>query len=151
MKKFFVILGVLVFFFSTVSTLIAGGIDNKGNLSTEYIRTLNRNAATDSADAVAYNPAGVVKMEDGLFLNASGQYALKTYTNTIGGIVPSIIPSVFGLYKKDKWAGFAAFTIPCGGGEVEYDNGNATSFALGQGFIGGGKCISGITGASTII
>jgi long-chain fatty acid transport protein len=146
----------LVFFFSTVSTLIAGGIDNKGNLSAEYIRTLNRNAATDSADAVVYNPAGVVKMEHGLFLNASGQYALKTYTNTIGGTeyasdVPSIIPSVFGLYKKDKWAGFAAFTIPCGGGEVEYDNGNATSFALGQGFIGGGKCISGITGASTII
>ncbi len=142
MKKFFVILGVLVFFFSTVSTLIAGGIDNKGNLSTEYIRTLNRNAATDSADAVAYNPAGVVKMEDGLFLNASGQYALKTYTNTIGGIeyasdVPSIVPSVFGLYKKDKWAGFAALTIPCGGGKVRYENGNATTFALGQGFIGG--------------
>lgn len=142
MKKSFVILSSLVIVFSTVSTLIAGGIDNKGNLSTEYIRTLNRNAATDSADAVAYNPAGVVKMDDGLFLNASGQYALKTYSNTIGGIeyasdVPSIIPSLFGLYKKDKWAGFAAFTIPCGGGKVRYENGDATTLALGQGFLGG--------------
>ncbi len=142
MKKLFIFLCAGGIIFSLTSPIIAGGIDNKQNLSAEYVRTLNRSAATDSADAVVYNPAGVVKMEDGFFLNLSGQYALKEYSNTIGGVeyetdVPSIVPGLFGLYKKDRWAAFAAFTIPCGGGKVRYESGNATTYALGQGFIGG--------------
>ncbi|UCF55710.1 MAG: long-chain fatty acid transport protein, partial [Deltaproteobacteria bacterium] len=66
MKKLVTFLFVVGFIFSASSSLFAGGIDTKSNLSAEYIRTLNRNAATDSADAVVYNPAGVMKMEDGL-------------------------------------------------------------------------------------
>lgn len=78
MKKLFTLLFVGGLIFSTASPLIAGGVDNKHNFSAEYIRTLNRNAATDSADAVAYNPAGVVKMEDGLYVSLSGQYVKKS-------------------------------------------------------------------------
>ena len=48
-----------------VSTLWASGIDNKTNWSVDYLRSLNRNAATDYADIVAYNPAGKTLMDDG--------------------------------------------------------------------------------------
>jgi long-subunit fatty acid transport protein len=42
-----------------------------------------------------------------------------------------------GLYKTDKWAAFAAFTIPAGGGKVEYNQGDATTFALASQIIAG--------------
>jgi long-chain fatty acid transport protein len=128
MKRLLVFLCVSALVFAVATPLLAGGIDNKHNFSAEYartLRTLNRNAATDSADAVAYNPAGTVKMEDGLYVNLSGQYAFKDYSNTFNGTEydsdePDIVPSLFALYRKDRWAGFAAFTIPAGGGSVSF-------------------------------
>lgn len=132
MKKIFLLLGVVTFVLISNSPLMAGGIDNRSNLSGEYIRTLNRNASTDSLDAIAYNPAGVMKMEDGKYANFSLHYVSKDYANIVDGVAlesdtPSTVPSLFGLYKNGKWAGFFGFTIPAGGGEVEYESGNATT------------------------
>jgi len=50
---------------------------------------------------------------------------------------PSTIPGLFALYKADKWAAFAAFTIPAGGGTVEYNEGDATTFGLASQIIAG--------------
>jgi len=132
MKKLFVFLCVVGLIAASVSPLFAGGIDNKTNWSAEYIRTLNRNAATDSADIVAYNPAGVMKMEDGLFGNLSVQFIDKKYNNKVGGTdleshEPSYLPGLFLLYKKTRWSGFFSFTIPGGGGYVDYSQGNYTT------------------------
>lgn len=142
MKKLFIFLcaGGLIFF--VTSPLIAGGIDNKNNFSAEWIRTLNRNAATDSADIVVYNPSGVMKMEDGFYVNLSIQYAMKDYSHTLAGTEydtdePDTVPSLFGVYKKGRWAGIAAFTIPCGGGSVNYKRGDATTVGLGTQIIAG--------------
>ncbi len=137
MKKMVSGLGILIFLVSAVSAASAGSIDNKHNFSAEYVRTLNRNAATDSADAVVYNPAGTARMAEGLYLNLSGQYAVKDYSNTIAGVVygsdpPDFVPSLFALYRKDEWGLFAAFTFPVGGGKVEYKKGSATSYRLGE-------------------
>ena len=142
MKRVFVLLGTVCLIFSLVSPLSAGGIDNKQNFSAEYLRTFSRNAATDAADVTAYNPAGVMKMEDGIYADLAIFYALKDYSNTIGGVeyesdAPSLVPGLFALYKTNKWAAFAAFTIPAGGGTVEYDKGNATTFALASSIIAG--------------
>lgn len=122
------------------TSLFAGGAENKHNFSTEYIRTLNRNASTDSADAVVYNPAGTVRMEDGFYLNLSGQYAMKEYSNTHQGTsyeddTPNMIPGAFLLYKKQNWAAFGALTVVCGGGEVEYEDGTVTTAALARNII----------------
>lgn len=132
MKKIFLLFCVICFVLISNSSLMAGGIENKNNLSGEYIRTLNRNATTDSLDAIAYNPAGVMKLEDGKNIYFSLQYVSKDYTNIVNGDslssdTPSFIPSIFALYKKDKWAGFFGLTIPAGGGKVEYESGNATT------------------------
>ncbi|MFC1494707.1 OmpP1/FadL family transporter [Thermodesulfobacteriota bacterium] len=132
MKKIFLLFCVICFVLISNSSLMAGGIDNKNNFSAEYIRTLNRSAATDSLDAIVYNPAGVMKMEDGKQASFSLQYVSKDYANIVDGVslgsdAPSAVPSLFGLYKQGKWAGFFSFTIPAGGGKVEYESGNATT------------------------
>jgi long-chain fatty acid transport protein len=126
--------------FSFPMSLWAGGIDNKQNWSAEYMRTMNRNASTDAADVVAYNPAGSIKMENGFYGNVSVQAVFKDFSNTVGGTtytseVPSYVPGFFSLYKKDRWAGYFAFTIPGGGGKVKFDNGNATTMAIAQGLL----------------
>ncbi len=140
MKKLFVFLCVAGLIAASASPLFAGGIDNKTNWSAEYIRTLNRNAATDSADIVMYNPAGVMKMDDGLYGNLSVQYILKDYTNKISGQdfdqdEPSLIPGLFLLYKQDRWAGFFGLSNVLGGGKVDFEKGDATTAALGLGII----------------
>ena len=137
MKKLFVFLCVTGLIAASASPLFAGGIENKHNWSAEWVRTLNRNAATDSADAVAYNPAGVMKMDNGFYLNAAGQYAIKDYSNTFLGIKyetdePDFVPSLFALYKQDKWAAYGAVTIVVAGGKIDYDKGDTTTFGLAQ-------------------
>jgi long-chain fatty acid transport protein len=137
MKKLFVFLYVAGLMGAIASPLFAGGIENKHNWSAEWVRTLNRNAATDSADAVAYNPAGVMKMDNGFYLNGSGQYGLKDYSNTFQGTKyetdePDFIPSLFALYKKDKWAAYGAITIVVAGGRIDYTNGDTTTYILAQ-------------------
>jgi long-chain fatty acid transport protein len=142
MKKLIAILCLSTLALFTSSPLIAGGITNKQNFSTEYLRTSSRNTATDSADAAVYNPAGVMQMEDGIYINGGAFYAFKDYSNTIGGKEyssdePSIVPSLIGLYKKGNWAAFGAFTIPYGGGKVVYNQGDATTMGYGMALIAG--------------
>jgi long-chain fatty acid transport protein len=136
MRKLFVFLCVIGLILSGTSTLFGGGADNKTNWSVEYIRTLNRNAATDSADIVMYNPAGVMKMEDGLYGNVSAHYILKDYNNQINGVdfdqdEPSVVPGVFAVYKQDRWAGYFGLSNVVGGGKVEYDDGLLTTLQIG--------------------
>jgi len=51
--------------------------------STEYVRTLNRNASTD-ADAAFYNPAGLAMMEkNGLYFNVSNSVLYKKKMHTL--------------------------------------------------------------------
>lgn len=143
MKKFFIFLGAVGLLFFVTSPLWAGGIVNKQNFSAEYLRTFSRNAATDAADAAVFNPAGVMKMENDIYVNLGIFYAAKDYSNTVPGLgeldsdIPSIIPGFFALYKQDQWAGFFAFTIPGGGGKVDYKDGNATTAAIAGGIIAG--------------
>ncbi len=143
MKKVCVLLGIISLLVCSATPLLAGGIINKSNLSSDYVRTLNRNAATDAADIVVFNPAGVMKMENGFYTKADVMYFAKDYSNQVPDAfaiigdegdyktdTPSVIPGLFAVYKKEKWAGFFAVTIPGGGGKVEYDQGDARTVVL---------------------
>jgi len=146
MRKGFIAVGIIVLMVGLASSLQAGGIINKQNLSADYMRTLNRNAATDMADAVVFNPAGTAMMQDGLYLKADAIYLMKDYSNklpsspaffnygTLDSEEPSIIPGLFAVYKQDRWAGFFGVTIPGGGGKVQYNDGNARTVLLGVGY-----------------
>jgi long-chain fatty acid transport protein len=113
--------------------LFAGGIVNKQNISADYVRTLNRQAATDYADIAAYNPAGIMKMRTGKYVKIDGQFLDKDYSNSIPGVgslnqsKASIVPGFFAIHKEDKWAGYMTAGLVGGGGKVEFDQGNARS------------------------
>jgi long-chain fatty acid transport protein len=139
MRRIMVVLSVIGFLCLSATPLWAGGIINKSNLSADYFRSLTRNAATDAADIVAYNPAGIMKMDNGFYTKLDLLYVAKDYSNSVpdqtaffarengefNSDVPSIVPGLFVVYKRDDWAGFFAVTIPGGGGKVEYDTGSA--------------------------
>lgn len=152
MRKRLIAVGIVLLMVGLASSLQAGGVINKQNLSADYLRTLNRNAATDMADAAAFNPAGTAMMQDGLYLKADVIYLMKDYSNQLpsaigplpltGGTLdseePSIIPGLFAVYKQDRWSAFFAVTIPGGGGEVNYNDGNARTTMLSlPGALGG--------------
>jgi len=136
MKKVIICIGGLALSCTMASLAFAGAVVNKTNWSVEYIRTLNRNAGTDYGDIAAYNPAGTVKLQDGLTLNASVQYLDKEYKNQVNNKgfqsdKSSTFPGIFAIYKKNKWTLFGTFTFVGGGGEVDWDKGDATTMALG--------------------
>ena len=151
MKKLLVLLCVAGLIAASASPLFAGGIINKQNLSADYMRTLSRNAATDYADIAVYNPAGIMKMADGGYAKLDIMYIDKDYSNKVpnnfgeftqdfGKLSQdehSIIPGAFAVYKQEKWAGFFAFTIPAGGGELNYKKGDARTVQLGNGIAAG--------------
>ena len=135
MKKVLMCVGGTALSFVLISTAYAGAIDNKTNWSAEYIRTLNRNAATDYADIAAYNPAGTVKLNQGFIINGSMQFLSKKYENNIGSTTldsdePSYIPGIFGVYNRGKWSLYGAFSNYGGGGKVDFSQGSLTTYAV---------------------
>ncbi|MGA9263708.1 MAG: outer membrane beta-barrel protein [Desulfobacterales bacterium] len=148
MKKGFAILCGLGILVLAASPLYAGGIINKSNQSADYIRTLNRSAATDYPDIAVFNPAGIMQMDNGAYAKLDVMYYAKDYSNTVPNNAfapfnqpfgelsqntPSVIPAFFAVYKQERWAGFFAFTIPAGGGDLEYEDGSARTVQLASG------------------
>lgn len=130
MKKLLITCAVVLLLFSFS---IAGGIVTNTNQSAKYVRTLNRNASTE-IDAVYFNPAGLVKLEDGLHLSVSNQSVFQTWTvkndylnlnenEFIGKVQAPLFPNIYLAYKKDKWALSAGFEPIGGGGSANFEKG----------------------------
>ena len=136
MRKLFLIsIGLLIVSTST----FAGGLLTNTNQHVLFLRMLARDASTQ-IDAVYSNPAGVAFMEDGFHLSLNGQSAFQTRTITstfapfagFGGNATKVykgeasapfIPSVFAVYKKDKWAFSGNFAVTGGGGKATFNEG----------------------------
>ena len=135
MKKTFTTIHLTAILGLIATPLFAGGIVNKQNISADYVRTLNRQAATDYADIAAYNPAGIMKMKTGKYVKIDGQFLAKDYSNSIPGVgnlsqdKSSIVPGFFAIHKEDKWAGYMTAGLVGGGGKVNFNQGNARSIA----------------------
>ncbi|RJP47773.1 MAG: hypothetical protein C4548_00350 [Desulfobacteraceae bacterium] len=146
MKKSFFVLNACFLLMILASTAFAGGVVNKTNWSAEYIRTVNRNAATDYADIVFYNPAGTVFMDPGAYVNLSAHYFPKLYQDqiTTGPFAgryksdePSIVPGLFTMYTDNRWALFLGASNVLGGGKVKFDDGSLTTVAIGAQYMDG--------------
>jgi len=111
-------------------------MDNLTNLSVEWMRMPARNAASDSADIVVYNPAALVRLGDGFHLNLGNQSLLRkpshTYSMTYGigdrsfaqeGVDP-FLPNFYAAYTKDKWAVYGGLYISGGGAVADYPDGS---------------------------
>ncbi len=129
------------------STAAFAQIDNLTNMSAEWIRMSNRNAAVDAADIVVYNPAGLTKLADGFHFNVSNQTLIRQPEHTFDlgfglGVqtfgqdsIDAVVPNAYGAYKKDKWAVFAGVYIPAGGAVVDYPYGSISTKLIGLGVL----------------
>ena len=139
MKKILTIICLLALVLMMTDTLFAGGQMNLSNLSAEYIRTWSRNASTDAADIVFYNPAGTTKMDDGFYINAVNQTYLGGTEITRRSDDAKFdskdpvwsIPGVFNVYKQDNWAAFLSANVYFGGGAGNYTEGLPSIDLLG--------------------
>ncbi len=129
MKKIIILTGAIWFFNQT----FAGGLLTIGNQSAQYIRMLSRNAST-SIDAVYYNPAGLMLMDNGFYISVHNQsifqtksiesgFPLLNNSKFEGKLAMPIFPSAFAVYKKEKFALSLGFGPNGGGASGEFGNG----------------------------
>ncbi|MCE1199760.1 MAG: hypothetical protein LWW85_12385 [Marinilabiliales bacterium] len=129
MKKLFATAGFLICF----GVVYAGGLLTNGNQSAQYIRMLSRNAST-TYDAVYFNPAGLMKMDNGFYISVQNQTLVQTKTilsgypllnnSTYEGEVKApVFPTAFAIYKMDKFAFSLGLGPNSGGGSAEYKTG----------------------------
>lgn len=119
----------------------AGGIENKTNMSTGYLRNPSRNVEAARPEASFYNIAGTGFMENGLHIEVGNQFIIKEYANTLAtkaGTIPSgtkyndetfvwFYPNIDIVYKMNNWAFFGNFGIYAGGGKLEYSEGTSVT------------------------
>jgi long-chain fatty acid transport protein len=127
--------------FCLLSLPLLAQMDNLTNLSVEWMRMPARNAASDSADIVVYNPAALVRLGDGFHLNLGNQTLIRkprhSYDLGLGageqsfgqhGVDP-FLPNFYMAYKKGKWAAYGGVYISGGGAVADYPCGSiATDF-----------------------
>jgi long-chain fatty acid transport protein len=130
------------------SSLLAGGLVTNTNQSASWVRLPSRNASV-SIDAVYFNPAGLMKLENGFHISLSNQSIWQTreiensYAGPPTSMVPSVsgvnyglnnhvyegkvatlaYPSLFAVYKMDKVAFSLGFGIVGGGGSATFEKG----------------------------
>lgn len=123
MKKTLVVLGAILF----ASAFIVGDLyAYTYSHSTSFTRTMARAATVSTPDSVYYNPVGLAKIKDGLYLDLGNQPGMKRYEHRLvwanyHDATPSFtIPNFALAYKNGRGAIFAAMYIPAGGGSVNY-------------------------------
>ncbi len=135
MRKFLTIVATTFI----TGSLFAGGLVTNTNQSAAWVRLPARNASV-GIDAVYYNPAGLMKLENGFHFSISNQTIFQTkdvenfykgpggayglnqslYT---GKVSAPVFPSVYAVYKTDRLAFSLGFNPVGGGGGAEYKTG----------------------------
>ena len=114
-------------------TLLAGGLVTNTNQSASWVRLPSRNASIE-ADAVYYNPAGIMKMDNGFHFAVSNQTIFQKREITSdysylhnslyeGSVKAPLFPSVAAAYKLNKFAVSFGFNPVGGGGGATYETG----------------------------
>lgn len=117
-------------------SVFAGGVITNPNQSSEFVRTMSRNASLDN-DAVYFNPAATAQLGDGLHLAYNHQICFQTRTTkdnyTLlnrheyeGEVFVPAFPTLHAIYKKNNLAFSFGFGPVGGGGNASYDNGLAS-------------------------
>ena len=132
---YFLISSVICFNFFDI--LFAGALDNNNNHSAEYARMGARQGSADSLDAVVYNPAGTVKIPDGLYAELNDQIVIFKMGHEEAGKKyeasgsSAIYPSFYLLYGTGDISVYLGFTIAGGIGDVNYNDGIYLTSGLG--------------------
>lgn len=125
----------------------ANSVDYSTAQSASFIMMATRQASTDAADSLDYNPAGIALMNPGLYLSVNNQYYFMNYEQTFKGSgidekykddrpIP-IFPNVYGVYNMGKVGtgnlavGLKAGVIG-GGGYLDWNGTTGTAFTAAQ-------------------
>jgi long-subunit fatty acid transport protein len=125
-----------VFAALVAGSLFAGGLVTNTNQSAAWVRLPARNASVN-ADAAYFNPAGLMKLENGFHFSLSNQtiFQTKKVENFYkgpgnlyglndgyyeGDVKAPAFPSVYAVYKMDRLAFSFGFNPIGGGGGAEY-------------------------------
>lgn len=133
MKKLLLILTSAIFF---PYLLNAGGIVTNTNQSATWVRTITRDAST-GIDAVYFNPAGLVRLDNGFHFSLNNQtifqskdvttdyrFLLPDSTKTfLGDVKAPVFPSIYAAYKIGKFAISFGFNPIGGGGGATLEDG----------------------------
>jgi long-subunit fatty acid transport protein len=137
MRKILTIISAIFF----TGSLFAGGLVTNTNQSASWVRLPSRNASIET-DAVYYNPAGLMKLDNGFHFSLNNQTVFQTLTvestypylnsGTYKGTVKApLFPSIYAAYKFDKLAFSVGFMPIGGGGGAIYEDG-LPSFEMSQ-------------------
>jgi len=129
MKK----LTFIVAFTLMVNAAFSVGLLTNTNQSAQFIRMMSRNASLD-VDAVYYNPAGLIKLDNGWHFSVNNQTIMQTKNidskfpllndgKYQGDVFAPVFPTAFAVYKKDKWAFSFGFGPNAGGGTATFKKG----------------------------
>ncbi|MCX6254216.1 MAG: outer membrane protein transport protein [Bacteroidia bacterium] len=128
-------------------SLFAGGLVTNTNQSAVWVRLPSRNASV-GIDAAYYNPAGLMKLENGFHFSLSNQSIFQTreIENSYAGpggafglnehvykgtVTAPVFPSIYAVYKMDKLA-FSLGFEPVGGGAGALFEKGLPSFEISQ-------------------
>jgi long-subunit fatty acid transport protein len=139
-QKFMKKLLTLVVGMMFAATMIAGGLVTNTNQSATWVRLPARDAST-SIDAVYFNPAGLMKLNNGFHFSVSNQSIMQTkevlssYPNLneplyTGKVSAPLFPTVYAVYKMEKLAFSFGFNPVGGGGSAVFEDG-LPSFDMG--------------------
>ena len=121
------------------ASLFAGGLVTNPNQSAAWVRLPARNASI-GVDAAYFNPAGLMKLENGFHVSISNQSIWQTreVDNSYAGpggafglnehiyngtATAPLYPSIYAVYKTDKLAFSIGFNPIGGGGGALYEKG----------------------------
>jgi len=128
-------------------SLLAGGLVTNTNQSAAWVRLPARNASV-GIDAAYFNPAGLMKLENGFHISLSNQsiWQKREIENNYAGpgsafglnenvykgtVTAPAFPSIYAVYKMDKLAFSLGFNPIGGGGGALYEKG-LPSFEISQ-------------------
>jgi len=137
MRKLFTLISAIFI----TGSLFAGGLVTNTNQSASWVRMPSRNASTE-IDATYYNPAGLIKLDNGFHFSLNNQTIFQTrtvestypYLNSgtyEGKVTAPVFPSIYAVFKINKLAISAGFVPVGGGGGATYEKG-LPSFEMGQ-------------------
>ncbi len=135
MKK--ISIGIFCLTLLTALPAWAGGLLTNTNQHIDFVRMMARGASLD-IDAVYSNPAGTAWMRDGWTLSLNNQSAFQerdidatfplftteNHTRHYDGKASApIIPSLYAVFHKNRWAVQGFFGMVGGGGKCSFDDG----------------------------
>lgn len=118
----------LIAFIGAATIANAASIDHIMNYTPEYNANPALQGAINTTSTVNYNPAGLVRIEDGLYVNGGLQFATGEYSTEFEGQkfktdLLSAVPNFSIVKKEGKKAFFWTVGGIAGGAGVDYEEG----------------------------